>query len=80
VSLSPNSKLFVNGYSLNGKNNYTIFDLKSGEWEKTPEFNTGVYKKDLRIDPAPRWNRESNQILVSGLDKNGIRQLFIISL
>ena len=80
VSLSPDSKLFVNGYSLNGKNHYTIFDLNSKEWTNTPEFNTGIYKKDLRIDPAPRWNRESNQLLVSGLDKNGIRQLFVISI
>ena len=41
--------------------------------------NTGIYKKDLRIDPAPRWNHDNNKILVSGLDKNGIRQLFVMS-
>ena len=52
---------------------------KSGIWVNTPNFYTGIYKKDLRIDPAPRWNHNNNEILVSGLDKNGIRQLFVIS-
>ncbi len=81
ISLSPDGNWLVNGYNNKfGSNFYTIFNLESGEWVKTPSFDTGFYKKDLRIDPAPRWNHENNQILVSGLDKNGIRQLFIISI
>ena len=81
ISLSPDGNWIVNGYNNKfGSNFYTIFNLESGEWVKTPSFDTGFYKKDLRIDPAPRWNHENNQILVSGLDKNGIRQLFIISI
>ncbi|MBT3444538.1 MAG: hypothetical protein HN443_05815 [Flavobacteriaceae bacterium] len=61
-------------------NFYTILKFKISEWVKTPSFRRGVHKKDLRIDPAPRWDHDNNQILISGLDENGIRQLFIMSI
>ena len=81
ISLSPNGIWLINGYNnKSGSNFYSILNLKSGAWVRTPSFDTGFYKKDLRIDPAPRWNHESNQVLVSGLDVNGTRQLFIISI
>lgn len=81
ISLSPNSEWLVNGYNdKSGTNFYTLMNLNSGDWIKTPTFKTGIYKKDLRIDPAPRWNHDNNQILVSGLDQNGIRQLFVIKI
>ena len=81
ISLSPNSNWLVNGYNDKaGTNFYSLMNLKTGDWVNTPSFNTGIYKKDLRIDPAPRWNHDNNKILVSGLDKNGIRQLFVMSL
>lgn len=80
ISVSPDGKWLVNGYNnKSGANFYSIMNLKTGAWVKTPSFETGDYKKDLRIDPAPRWNHNNNQILVSGLDKNKIRQLFVIS-
>ena len=43
---------------------------------------TGWTSGDLRCDPAPCWNRESNQILVSALadDPDRTRQLFLITL
>ena len=81
ISLSPDGKWLVNGYNnKSGANFYSIMNLKTGAWVKTLSFETGDYKKDLRIDPAPRWNHNNNQILVSGLDKNKIRQLFVISI
>ena len=81
ISLSPDGQWLINGYNnKSGSNFYTILNLRSGTWVKTPSFDTGIYKKDLRIDPAPRWNHDNNQVLVSGLDKRGIRQLFIISI
>ena len=81
ISLSPNAQWLINGFNDKaGKNFYTVMNLKTGEWINTPSFDTGIYKKDLRIDPAPRWNHQNNQILVSGLDKSGIRQLFVIQL
>ena len=61
-------------------NFYTILKLKPSEWVETPSFRRGVHKKDLRIDPTPRWDHDNNQILISGLDENGIRQLFIMSI
>ena len=80
ISLSPDSNWLVNGYNDKaGTNFYSLMNLKTGDWVNTPSFNTGIYKKDLRIDPAPRWNHDNNKILVSGLDKNGIRQLFVMS-
>ena len=81
ISLSPDENWLINGYNNKlGSNFYSILNLKSREWVKTPSFDTGIYKKDLRIDPAPRWNHKNNQVLVSGLDENKIRQLFIISI
>jgi hypothetical protein len=61
-------------------NFYTILKFKISEWVKTLSFRRGVHKKDLRIDAAPRWDHYDNQILISGLDENGIRQLFIMSI
>ena len=79
ISLSPDGKWLINGYNnKSGSNFYSIMNLETGTWVKTPSFNTGIYKKDLRIDPAPRWNHQNNQVLVSGLDENGIRQLFVL--
>jgi hypothetical protein len=81
ISLSPNGHWLINGYNnKSGSNFYSILNLKTGAWVKTPPFDTGKYKKDLRIDPAPRWNNDNNQLLVPGLDENGNRQLFIISI
>ena len=81
ISLSPNSDWLINGYNDKaGTNFYSLMNLKTGNWVNTPSFNTGIYKKDLRIDPAPRWNHDNNKVLVSGLDESGIRQLFVISL
>ena len=79
ISLSPDGKWFVNGHSHEGKNYYTIIRLSDGKWVRSPGVDKGAYSGDLRIDPAPRWNRESNQVLVDGLTDNGTRQMFIIT-
>ncbi|MGY8695541.1 MAG: hypothetical protein ACKVGW_15295, partial [Verrucomicrobiia bacterium] len=62
------------------KNNvYTIVRLADEAYRRSDTFSRGPYTKgDLRIDPAPRWNRNNNEILVSGWSKEGSRQLFII--
>lgn len=79
ISLSPSEKWFVNGFSREGKNYYNIVCLEDGQWVRTVGINKGPYEGDIRIDPAPSWNRQSNQILVSGITENGTRQLFIIN-
>ena len=81
VSLSPNGKWFVNGHSSDDRKNniYTIVRLADEAYRRSDTFSRGPYTKgDLRIDPAPRWNRDNNEILVSGWTKEGSRQLFII--
>lgn len=80
ISLSPDGKWFVNGYGKDGKNYYNIIRLKDGEWTRSEGINKGAYSGDVRIDSAPRWNRENNQILVQGIAEDRTEQLFIITI
>jgi hypothetical protein len=80
ISLSPNGQWFVNGFVRKNKNYYNIIRLTDGRWVRSPGFYKGDYEGDLRIDPAPRWNRQNNQILVDCITENGTRQLFIITI
>lgn len=81
VALSPNGEWFVNGHGDKGKNHYTILRRSDGAWVRSPGFDQGSYTSgDLRLDPGPLWNRDSNQLLVPGLGKDGTRQLFIITI
>jgi len=75
ISLSPNAKMFVNG---RGGNTYCVYRMSDGEYVVSRKFNRGKYVSgDLRIDPAPCWNRSSNAILISEW-ADGARQMFII--
>lgn len=80
ISLSPDGNWFVNGYSKDSKLYYNIIHLPDGEWTRTKGINKGKYSGDVRIDPAPRWNRKNNQILVQGIADDGSEQLFIITI
>ena len=80
ISLSPNGEWFVNGYKNDGKNYYNIIRLSDGEWARSKGINKGGYSGDVRIDSAPRWNRENDQILVQGIADDGTEQLFVISI
>ncbi|XOV93613.1 MAG: hypothetical protein ACFHWX_02660 [Bacteroidota bacterium] len=78
ISLSPNGDMFANGY-VNGKmNSYTVLRRSDGTYAMTPGISKGEYSGDIRIDPAPRWNRTNDAILVPGIDKNFTRQMFVI--
>jgi hypothetical protein len=79
ISLSPDGNWFVNGSAKNGKNFYNIVRLKDGVWTRSKGIDKGEYSGDVRIDSAPRWNRENNQILVQGITGDGTEQLFIIT-
>jgi len=79
ISLSPDGEWFTNGYGKGTNNYYTIIHLSDGKWVHTEGVSKGEYSGDIRIDPAPCWNRQSNQLLVSGITGNGTRQLFIIT-
>jgi hypothetical protein len=83
IALSPSGEWFVNGYRIGTENFYAFLRLKDGASVTSGPFNVkGWTDGDLRIDPSPNWNRESNKILVSALanDADQTRQLFLITL
>ena len=84
VALSPNGAWFVNGHTKTGDrpaNYFTLFRRADGIWTRTPGFDRGHYTGELRIDPAPGWNRMGTQLLVGALadDAQRTRQLFVIT-
>ena len=82
VALSADGRWFVWGYSLDGGNNrYSVVRRSDGAWAKSPLFSRGPYRRgELRIDPAPRWNRQQTQLLVPGVTADGTRQLHLIEI
>lgn len=79
ISLSPDGNWFVNGYKKGTENFYAVFRKADGAFVRSEGIDKGAYSGNIRIDPAPRWNRTNDQILVPGLDKNKTRQMFLIS-
>jgi hypothetical protein len=82
IALSPDGKWFVNGHGDKGKNYYNILRRSGGAWVRTEGVDQGGYTTgELRIDPAPCWNRESNQILIGGIanDERKTRQIYVIT-
>lgn len=82
IALSPDGNWFVNGYKLkrdSAENFYAVYRRTDSAFARSPGVNKGPYSenRDLRIDPAPRWNRENNAILVPGV-VDGVRQLFVL--
>jgi len=81
IALAPDANWFVNGHGSKGTNFYTFLRRADGAWFRTAGLDQGGYTSgELRIDPGPLWNRDSTQILVPGVGKDGTRQLFIIRL
>ena len=78
ISLSPDGKWFVNGYKKGNKNFYSVYRRSDGVFACSEGLDKGAYSGDIRIDPAPRWNRTNDAILVPGIAKNGTRQMFMI--
>ncbi len=84
ISLSPDGNWFVNGYKVqsekNGnKNFFAVYRRSDGAFVRSKGIDKGSYLGNIRIDPAPRWNRTNNQILVPGISKNKTRQMFVIT-
>jgi len=78
ISLSPGGDWFVNGYGQGNKNYYAIYRRSDGAFIRSQGIDKGAYSGDIRIDPAPRWNRTNDAILVPGIAKNKTRQMFVI--
>jgi hypothetical protein len=84
IALSPDGNWFVNGHTKTGDrpaNYFTILRRADGAWTRTEGFDRGQYTAELRIDPAPGWNRDGTQLLLGGLsdDAERTRQLFVIT-
>lgn len=84
VAWSPDRQWFANGHKRKGqqRNFFTLLHEPSGRVIRTEGFPIGQWLSGTtRIDPAPRWNRESNQILFAGLDtETNTRQLFLLTI
>lgn len=78
VALSPDGQWFVNGHKQGDKNFYTVYRRRDGAFAKSDGIFKGAYAGDIRIDPAPRWNRTNDLILVPGIASNGTRQMFLM--
>ncbi len=79
VALSPNGHWLANGSATKETYHYDLVRLADNTHLRSPEFSRGNYVHGpLRIDPAPRWNRTSDALLVSGLTRDETRQLFVI--
>lgn len=78
ISLSPSGEWFVNGYGDKNKNYYSVYRRSDGAFARSEGIDKGSYSGDIRIDPAPRWNRTNDAILIPGIAKNKTRQMFVI--
>jgi len=81
ISLSPDAKWLANGFSTNNRkqNKYILLRRADGASARSKAFSRGPYRRgELRIDPAPRWNRSADAILVPAITADGTRQLHII--
>ena len=79
VALSPDDQWFVNGHGRGGMNYYTILRRADGAWTRTTGFDQNGYTTgELRLDPSPYWNRDSNHLLIVAAS-DGTRQMFVIT-
>jgi len=78
ISLSPNAEWFVNGSKKDKENYYSVFNIKDGSYVHSEGISRGKLSGKVRIDPAPRWNRTNDAILIPGIDKNNTRQMFVL--
>jgi len=80
-AFSPDGKLFVNGYRVGKENYYAIMRRSDGHFVKTKGLPIDNWAGgDLRLDPAPCWNRTNNRIAVPAIadDPGRTRQTFVI--
>jgi len=77
VALSPDGNWLVNGHRQGTTNYYTFFRRADGAWVRSQGFDVrGWDSGDLRCDPAPCWNRNSQEIVFPAIAKDGTRQMF----
>ena len=77
-ALSPDTKWYVGSQKRGNECFYTFYRFADGRSFESPPVPTKAGGGTVRIDPAPRWNRDSDTILTSGLASDGTRQLFLV--
>jgi hypothetical protein len=77
TALSSDGKWLVNGATTGATMHYTILRRADSALLRTKDFSRGSYTRgDLRIDPAPCWNRAGDRFAFPALAGDGTRQMF----
>jgi hypothetical protein len=80
-ALSFDGKWFVNGYRVGHEDFYAILRRSDGSYLRTRGMPVDQWTEgDLRLDPAPCWNRTSDMIAFPAIanDKERTRQTFLL--
>lgn len=81
IALSPNLEWLANGYKDEGMLRYVLHHRTTGRTYRAGPFDLfGRVSGDVRCDPAPRWNRDGDQLLIPGMTEDGTRQMFLLRL
>lgn len=81
IALSPGGDWLVNGWHDGAETRYVFYRMADGLVVRSPPVsNAGMTRGDLRIDPAPCWNREGTAVLVPAAAADGTRQMFLLRL
>jgi hypothetical protein len=79
IALAPDGRWFVNSHRNGEHNHYTFLDRRTGRIVRAPPVFMGPWKSgDLRLDPAPCWNRSGDALVVPGIAADGTRQMFVL--
>jgi hypothetical protein len=77
TALSRDGKWLVNGATTGATMHYTVVRRADRQSLHTENFSRAGYTGgDLRIDPAPCWNRAGDRFAFPALAKDGTRQMF----
>ncbi len=81
IALAPDGRWFVNSHRIGEHNHYTFLELRTGRVLRAPPVFMGQWKSgDLRLDPAPCWNRSGDAIVVPGIAADSTRQMFVLEI
>lgn len=79
IALSPDLEWLANGYKGDGKVYYVVHNRSTGQTFRSPGYDLyGRVSGDLRCDPAPRWNRTGDRLLIPSMMEDGTRQMFVM--
>ena len=81
IALSPDLEWLANGYKDDGKVYYIVHNRRTGETLRSAGYDLyGRVSGDLRCDPAPRWNRTGDRLLIPSMMEDGTRQMFVMQM